>query len=239
MLISLRQKGDDRKGEIGVEGEIGVGSECRIEKGEPPPPATASYAYTLDAADRLTQEVRTWSGGASTDTVGYTYTNNDQLTGVTHTNTSFANESFGYDANGNRDTAGYATTAGNRLASDGTSTYGYDDEGNLTSKTAIATGNQTLYTWDYRDRLTEVDQVAGGVHSVAARYTYDAGNSKGSELLVVSGVDSQLLLSHSWRDQPAQVMGHSIVTSKDGPHGPHRALLLSEFPLPRGRCPRR
>src|SRR4051794_11674489 len=56
---------------------------------------------------------------------------------------------------------------------------------------------------------------------------------------VVSGVDSQFLLPISRREQPAQVMGHSILMSRDGPHGPHRALLLSEFPLPRGRRPRR
>ena len=50
----------------------------------------ASYAYTLDPADRLTEEVHTWGSGSSSDTTDYTYTDNDQLTGVTHTNTSFA-----------------------------------------------------------------------------------------------------------------------------------------------------
>ncbi len=42
----------------------------------------ASYSYTLDAADRLTQETRTWDDGSSSDTTDYTYTDNNQLTGV-------------------------------------------------------------------------------------------------------------------------------------------------------------
>ena len=43
-----------------------------------------TYGYTYDAADRVSQEVRTWASGASSDTVTYSYTNNNQLTGVSH-----------------------------------------------------------------------------------------------------------------------------------------------------------
>ncbi len=138
----------------------------------------ARYGYTLDAANRLTSEARTWTtpGGPATDTVAYGYTNNDQLTSVTHANASFATESFGYDANGNRNTTGNTTGTGNRLSSDGTSNYTYDDAGNLVTKTAIATGVATTYTWDYRDRLTTVQQVSGGVTTTLAQYTYDALN---------------------------------------------------------------
>ena len=39
-------------------------------------------------------------------------------------------ESFSYDANGNRTMTGYSTGTGNRLLSDGTYNYTYDDEGN-------------------------------------------------------------------------------------------------------------
>jgi hypothetical protein len=62
----------------------------------------ASYSYTLDDANRLTQETQAWrtsGGGSGSDTMGFSYTNNDQLTAVTHTNGSFANESFSYDIN--------------------------------------------------------------------------------------------------------------------------------------------
>ena len=148
----------------------------------------ASYGYTLDAADRLTSEARSWNTGASSDTVTYGYTNDDQLTSVAHANAAFAAESFGYDANGNRNTTGSTTAAGNRLTGDGTYTYGYDDEGNLTSKTAVATGNQTLYTWDYRNRLVGVDSKVGGVTTAVARYTYDA---VGRRIGVVEGSSSR------------------------------------------------
>ncbi len=140
----------------------------------------SSYAYTLDAANRLTQLIQTWlaSGTSTSDTTTYTYTNNDQLTGVTHTNTSFANESFSYDANGNRTMSGYSTGTNNQTTSDGTYNYTYDNEGNLVTKTNIATSAQTLYTYDYRNRLTEVDQFVGGVKTVLAAYTYDALNRR-------------------------------------------------------------
>jgi len=134
----------------------------------------SSYAYTLDAADRLTAETRTWADGSSSDTTDYTYTTNNQLTGVTHTDTSFANESFSYDANGNRTTTGYSTGTGNELMSDGTYDYTYDADGNMITQTDIATSDETIYTYDYRNRLTEVDQVVGVVTSVLAQYTYDA-----------------------------------------------------------------
>jgi RHS repeat-associated protein len=138
----------------------------------------ASYAYTLDPANRLTQEVHTWGTGASSDTLGFTYTNNGQLTGVTHSNSSFANESFSYSANGNRNMTGYSTGTGNELTSDGTYNYTYDNNNNRLTRTSIATGNETIYTYDFRNRLVEVDQVVGGARSVLAQYTYDALNRR-------------------------------------------------------------
>jgi RHS repeat-associated protein len=55
-----------------------------------------------------------------------------------------------------------------RVLSDGYQ-YQYDDEGNLTRKTEIATGSITNYEWDYRNRLTRV--VSGGQ---IIEYLYDA-----------------------------------------------------------------
>ncbi|HEU5116467.1 MAG TPA: RHS repeat-associated core domain-containing protein [Isosphaeraceae bacterium] len=137
----------------------------------------SSYAYTLDPASRLTQEVRTWNGGSSSDTITYGYTDNGQLTSVSHTNGSFSNESYSYDDNGNRTMSGYSTGTGNELSSDGTYNYTYDAAGNMTSKTDIATGVETDYVWDDRNRLVEVDQVVSGVNTVLALYTYDALNN--------------------------------------------------------------
>ncbi len=132
----------------------------------------SSFGYTLDAAGRLTAEARTSSAPA--DNLAYSYTNNDQLTAVTHSNGT-ATQTFGYDPNGNRNTSGYATAASNQATSDGTYNYAYDAQGNLISKTAIAGGNATTYAWDNRDRLTSVVQVVGGT-TTTSQYTYDAMN---------------------------------------------------------------
>ncbi|MBI3839738.1 MAG: hypothetical protein HY288_17590, partial [Planctomycetia bacterium] len=58
----------------------------------------------------------------------------------------------GYDSNGNR-TNGNNSTPGsrdNRQSTDGTYNYSYDGEGNLTGRTAIATGDVRLFSYDYR-----------------------------------------------------------------------------------------
>jgi RHS repeat-associated protein len=133
-----------------------------------------SYGYSYDAASRVTQEVRTWNSGASTDSVTYGYTNNDQLTSVTHTNNGFGNENFSYDTNGNRNSSGYSTGTDNELTTDGTYNYQYDNTGNLISKTQISNGNQTLYKYDYHNRLVGADSVVAGVTMVLASYSYDA-----------------------------------------------------------------
>src|SRR5262249_7789916 len=48
------------------------------------------------------------------------------------------------------------------------------DAGNLTTRTNIATGEKTVYTYDYHNRVTEVDSVVGAVTTVLATFTYDA-----------------------------------------------------------------
>src|SRR5207253_10816635 len=91
-------------------------------------------------------------------------------------------ESFLYDANGNRTASTgpngnqtYAPAgAGNRLLNDGHFAYTYDGEGNLKTKTEIATGNVTEYTWDFRNRLTKVEgRSSGGVILSVSEYAYD------------------------------------------------------------------
>jgi RHS repeat-associated protein len=94
---------------------------------------------------------------------------------VAHTNGSFANESFSYDTNGNRNSTGYGTGTDNRISTDGTYNYAFDNEGNLTTRTKISDSSQTIYKWDYHNRLTEVDsKPAVGATVVLATFTYDA-----------------------------------------------------------------
>jgi YD repeat-containing protein len=66
-----------------------------------------------------------------------------------------------------------ATVSDRRLH---TYSYSYDAEGNLIERTNIATGAVTDYTWDARDRLTEVTDYAsaGGPATQAVQYYYDA-----------------------------------------------------------------
>jgi YD repeat-containing protein len=45
----------------------------------------------------------------------------------------------------------------NRLLTDGTYNYRYDAEGNMTHRTGIASGVDTEFTWDQRNRLTNID----------------------------------------------------------------------------------
>jgi RHS repeat-associated protein len=74
---------------------------------------------------------------------------------------------------------GYATGTGNRLTNDGTYTYTYDNEGNTLTKTRTSDGQTTTFTWDYRNRLTEVIvKTSGGTTLQDDRFTYDVENRR-------------------------------------------------------------
>jgi RHS repeat-associated protein len=105
----------------------------------------------------------------------YTYWQNDQLVGVT--NSGAANESYAYDANGNRNTTGFTTTTDNRMTTSPGFRYMYDNEGNLIRKTNTTNGSYTLYTWDHRNRLTKAtERTFAGSFVSEINYEYDAFN---------------------------------------------------------------
>lgn len=64
------------------------------------------------------------------------------------------------------------------MSSDGTYNYTYDAEGNLKTRTKIATGKVREFTWDYRNRLTGVTDKTGGTVTQQVSYTYDALNQR-------------------------------------------------------------
>ncbi|MFM6623632.1 MAG: RHS repeat domain-containing protein, partial [Dolichospermum sp.] len=138
----------------------------------------AFYNYVYDAASRITK-ITDIDG-----TTDYTYDKRAQLTGANHSNANNPDESYSYDANGNRITSsihgtGYVTGKGNRLLSDGKYNYEYDNEGNLTKQTEIATGKVQELTWDYRNRLVAfVDKDATGKETQRVEFTYDALNRR-------------------------------------------------------------
>ena len=139
--------------------------------------AIDAYSWSYDLADRVTSMTTTTDGTAT-----YSYDDTNQVTGATYTTnpgaTQPANESYSYDSNGNRTNTGYTTGTNNQLTSDGTFNYAYDAEGNRTSRTRIsnnpANDYKTTYTWDYRDRLTDVKFYNNSnVLTKHVHYTYD------------------------------------------------------------------
>ena len=124
----------------------------------------ATYVYTYDQASRVTSE-KDAEGTAS-----FTYDNANELTGVTGSRS----ESYTYDLNGNRTGTGYSTGTDNEQTASPGYTYTYDNAGNLVGETDTSTHIVTSYTYDYRNRLTEV--TVGG--TVVASYTYDALNRR-------------------------------------------------------------
>jgi RHS repeat-associated protein len=139
-----------------------------------------NYTFGYDAADRIT--AITDIDGATT----YTYDRSNELTGADRPGTT-RDESYTYDANGSRTNTGYQTGSNNRLQTDGTYTYTYDDEGNLKTRTTIATNAVREYTWDYRNRLTGVADRTGSTTNRQNTYTYDVTNQRIAKTVDLDG----------------------------------------------------
>jgi RHS repeat-associated protein len=139
----------------------------------------SDHGWTHDAGERVTRYT-------STDgTSDYSYDLTDQLTLADHSYQT--DEAYSYDANGNRTNTGYTTGPNNRLLSDGTFTYTYDNEGNRTQRSRA--GEIVTYTWDHRNRLTriEIKDTAGGAMTRWANYTYDAFDRRVSKTVDPDG----------------------------------------------------
>ena len=105
-------------------------------------------------------------------TTTFQHDRNSQLTDAT--GGARPDEAFGYDANGNRTGSGIVVGPDNQIIQDSQFVYSYDNEGNLIRKTEIATGNVTRYTYDYRNRLTDMVQTDSSIAVLhEAHYTYD------------------------------------------------------------------
>jgi RHS repeat-associated protein len=150
--------------------------------------AIDAYSWTYDAANRVASMTTTTDGTAT-----YSYDNTNQVAGASYTGTGQpSNESYSYDSNGNRTNTGYSTGTNNQLASDGTFNYTYDAEGNRISRTRISSASAndylTTYTWDYRDRLTDVDFYNNSsVLTSHVHYTYDVYDHRISKSLDRTG----------------------------------------------------
>jgi RHS repeat-associated protein len=144
-----------------------------------PPNPTIEYGFGYDTASRLTHFT---NSAYSDEDATYTYDNRGQLTDADYD--VQAAEDYEYDANGNRTDGDYDSTLYNRLATDGTYNYAYDDEGNVIARyedTSAGNGlddgdtNITDYVYDHRNRLVSVSTRATYASSPVpvAEYSYD------------------------------------------------------------------
>lgn len=133
-----------------------------------------NFRYSYDAEGQVIGQS---SQGNSTT---YSYDLTGQLTGADHTNEAvYPDEFYDYDKSGNRTSshlhASYTTGTANRLQNDGTHSYSYDDEGNLTVKTEIATGATQTFAYDHRGRVTSIIERNGSaVTTKTLTFVYDA-----------------------------------------------------------------
>ena len=70
---------------------------------------------------------------------------------------------YTYDSGGNRTMAGYQTGTNNQTTNDGTFTYSYDAVGNLTQKSKGSGLETVFYTYDNKNRLTNIRDTSDGV----------------------------------------------------------------------------
>jgi RHS repeat-associated protein len=152
--------------------------------------------YTYDSAGRVTSINHKNGSGTSLAQYTYTYDTGSRLTLQTYngTNTSYGYDGtsqltndggtgYSYDANGNRNMAGWTTGADNQLTNDGTYTYTYDNEGNLIEKSK-GTGQETwYYGYDQKNHLTSVRETTDGTtNELTVTYSYDVFGNMGQQL---------------------------------------------------------
>jgi RHS repeat-associated protein len=147
----------------------------------------ADFQYQFNAVNNIAQ--MTDGAGAH----NYTYDSLDRLTAATHPNQT--NESYSYDGVGNRTAShqgsSYSYQPFNRLVTANSSTFSYDTNGNLISKTD--SGGSWTYAWDYENRLQR-SSLSGGV---TVSYSYDAlgrpiqriSSTSGTTKFVYDGAD--------------------------------------------------
>ena len=132
-----------------------------------------SEGYTNDQAGQLTGKT------VGSDTATYGYDQTGQLKSAAHSATISLNESYAYDAAGNRTTTGTQSTSNtivtsNRITADANFTYSYDNEGNLVTKTSTSNGQIWTYSYDLRNRLTSAILTdSGGNMLNQTSYSYD------------------------------------------------------------------
>ena len=97
---------------------------------------------------------------------------------------AISDETYTCDKAGNRTSshlhAAYTTAPANRLHSDALFNYAYDTGGDLTTKTEIASGKVTTFTYDPRGRVTSIVERASAAGAILTQqqYTFDVMNRR-------------------------------------------------------------
>jgi RHS repeat-associated protein len=126
----------------------------------------ADYSYEYDWADQLISQ--NYNGQSS----AYAYDAAGQLISAIHSHQT--DESYAYDAGGNRSESGQVIGGNNQLLADSRYDYQYDLEGNLARRTLRATGERTEYSYDHRNRLVRLEQLDALDNVLSwADYIYD------------------------------------------------------------------
>ena len=188
----------------------------------------AFYNFTYDSDSRITQI-------ADIDGVtDYTYDDRDQLIGADHSDGNNPDETYNYDANGNRISSsihndGYVTGDGNRLLSDGTFNYKYDNEGNLINQTNIATGEIKELEWDYRNRLVAViNKDADDNETQRVEFTYDAFDRRIAKAVDTNPQDANdAVVTHFVYDDGNDVLLDFV--DEDGVAGANEPVLAQRY----------
>lgn len=156
-----------------------------------------NFSYAYDQAHRVVQFTEDWNtGAAGLNYLGpnipgsierqrdYIYDDAGQLIDVENGLTTQSEDTYTYDANGNRVThtvdgsstaQDFTTGDDNRLISDEQYSYTYDNEGNLTRRDSLADSSYTTYVWNHRNQLTAFDQYnSSGTAIASVDYWYNA-----------------------------------------------------------------
>lgn len=127
----------------------------------------APYTHSFDAAGRIT---RITGDGPDWN---YTYDGLGRLTRATQGADTYT---YTLDPVGNILDGGRNHDVNHRLTSDSTKDYSYDQRGNLTLEQDRATGARTVYTWNVKNQLLQVQFFSNATPSSLTRtlaYTYD------------------------------------------------------------------
>ena len=179
----------------------------------------AAYAYNL-VGNRTSLTDRRGTQSFGYDTL-------DRLTSASHPLLATP-QAFAYDQVGNRTTGGSVVNAGNQLTADANFAYQYDDNGNLTRKTLLTTGNSSQYTYDAENRLTKVEEFAAGNPTAFATstYRYDGLGRR------IQKRGRESLLAQSLSNCMSGLASH-IMTSTSAPNGAvarrHTSACWSRF----------